>query len=82
MNNPSTSGPVSDRPAGPAGIVAHEEDMAGNPDSSELSDDAGMQAESDREAAPPNKRKVQGGQRNTWAVKRAKTTRNPTGKGK
>ncbi len=76
---------VSDRLAGPAGIVAHEKDVAGNPqngDSSELSEeDAGKQAESDGEAAP-SKRKVQGGQRNTRAVKRAKMTRKPTGKGK
>lgn len=81
------SGPVSDRLAGPARIVAHEEDVAENPlngDSSELSsdEDSRKQAEPDREAAPSNKRKVQGGQRNTRAVKKAKTTRKPTGKGK
>lgn len=78
---------VSECLAGPAGIVAREEDVAGNPpnaDSSELSseEDAGKQAEPDGEAAPSNKRKVQGGQRNSRAVKKAKTTRKPTGKGK
>jgi len=80
------SGPVSDCPAGPAEIVARREDMAGNlpnGDSSDLSEeDDAKQAEPNREATPSNKRKVQGGKRNTQAVKKAKTTRKATGKGK